>query len=441
MLFGQCFASKAPPLEFLNSWLALYGLPTMTPDCYVRFDLGGELGRCNDVVQLFTNAGYHVKLTAPDSSHQNGPGEWPHRTIADGICMMLAGAALAPKFWPYAFHHFLRIYNCTPHGSNSVSPYEICSQKKPDLSSLRVFGCRVFALPACPRRPDKLTSDARTGIFLGFLKTFKNIMYYDVDTETVKTAQHVVFDETMVDHPSPPPNAQLLSRASPSDAVPATLSDAISFSDIDFSYSPFVDTSLMTLRVDYKSDVSFGFNVSLCSILRRAFISEIVRSPVPRLSLRSFRTKYLGAYVVSINDTLIFHPCDVDQVLTSLRSLAHPPLEVPLLLAPERRTAITGTTNPPPLHLCCVDIRRIMKLCPPNSPLLLVSRLVTTPMTAEERALPKLTRHCLKKLSNWHVWKEAFYKQLDSHHRDGALGSPVLIADLIKQLGSRTRLL
>jgi hypothetical protein len=27
MLFGQCFASKAPPLEFLNSWLALYGLP------------------------------------------------------------------------------------------------------------------------------------------------------------------------------------------------------------------------------------------------------------------------------------------------------------------------------------------------------------------------------------------------------------------------------
>jgi hypothetical protein len=69
MLFGQCFSSKAPPLEFLNSWLALYGLPTATPDCYVRFDLGGELGRCDDVVKLFTHAGYIVEPTAPDSSH------------------------------------------------------------------------------------------------------------------------------------------------------------------------------------------------------------------------------------------------------------------------------------------------------------------------------------------------------------------------------------
>jgi hypothetical protein len=154
MLFGQCFASKAPPLEFLNFWLALYGLPTSTPDCYVCFDLGGELGHCDDVVRLFTTAGYHVEPTAPDSSHQNGPSEQPHHTIADGIRMMLAGAALAPKFWPHTFHHFLRIYNCTPHGANSASPYEICSQKKPDLSSLCVFGCRVFALPARPHHPN-----------------------------------------------------------------------------------------------------------------------------------------------------------------------------------------------------------------------------------------------------------------------------------------------
>jgi hypothetical protein len=207
MLFGRCFASKAPPIDFLNTWLALYGLPTSTADCYVRFDLGGELGRCDEVNTLFTGAGYHVEPTAPDSSHQNGPGERPHRTIADAIRTMLAGASLPPKFWPYAFHHFLLLYNVTPHGSRLSSPFELCSGKKPDLRHLRVFGCRVYALPARPRRPDKLTSDARTGIFLGFAKTFKNIFYFDTSTETVKTAQHVVFDEAMIDHPSPPPNA------------------------------------------------------------------------------------------------------------------------------------------------------------------------------------------------------------------------------------------
>jgi len=42
------------------------------------FDLGGELGCCINVVKLFQQAGYVVKPTAPDSLHQNGPGEHPH---------------------------------------------------------------------------------------------------------------------------------------------------------------------------------------------------------------------------------------------------------------------------------------------------------------------------------------------------------------------------
>jgi hypothetical protein len=346
-----------------------------------------------------------------------------------------------PSHRSYAFHHFLRIYNVTPHGTNTSSPFEICSGTKPDLSALRVFGCRVFALPARPRRPDKLLSDARTGIFLGFAKTFKNIMYFDTDTETIKTAQHVVFDETMLDHPSPPPNARLLALSSPSDPVPASLSDAITFHDIDFCFSPFTNTSLMSITVDYASNFSFGFSVSNCSILQCAFISEIHRSPVPRLSLRSFRTKYLGAYVISIHGHQVFYPRDVDHVLDSLRALAHPPPNVDLILAPERRTDVNGPSQQPPLHLRRIDIHRISFICPPHFPLLHVSRLVTTPMTDAERALPKLTRHRLKLLDNWDVWDAAFDKQLDSHHRDGALGQPISIADLIRQHGSRPPLL
>jgi hypothetical protein len=151
MLFGQCFQSKAPPILFLTQWLSTYGLTNGTPDRYVRFDLGGELGRCREVTELFANAGYIVEATAPDSSHQNGPGERPHRTIANAICTMLAGAALPNKFWPYAFHHFLQIYNVTVHGDKKALPFELCSGRKPDLSLLRVFGCRVYALPTRPR--------------------------------------------------------------------------------------------------------------------------------------------------------------------------------------------------------------------------------------------------------------------------------------------------
>jgi hypothetical protein len=62
-------------------------------------------------------------------------------------------------------------------------------------------------------------------------------------------------------------------------------------------------------------------------------------------------------------------------------------------------------------------------------------------MTDEEKQLPKLTRARLKRLSNWAEWDAAFDKQLDSHHRDGALGKPVKISDLAKQLGCRPKLL
>jgi hypothetical protein len=103
-LYGETFSSKAPPLEFLNRWLAQHGCPKEVPDKYVRFDLGGELGRSPDVVRLFEQAGYSVEPTAPASSSSNGSAERPHQTIADAIRCMLAGAGLSAKFWPYAFH-------------------------------------------------------------------------------------------------------------------------------------------------------------------------------------------------------------------------------------------------------------------------------------------------------------------------------------------------
>jgi len=85
MLHGAVFCSKAPPLDFLNTWLAWYGLPNTVSDKYVRFDLGGELGWCTEVVELFHLAGYAIETTAPDSSHHNGPGKHPHCSIAEGL--------------------------------------------------------------------------------------------------------------------------------------------------------------------------------------------------------------------------------------------------------------------------------------------------------------------------------------------------------------------
>jgi len=126
-----------PPITFLNTWLAQYGLANSDADKYICFDLGGELGHCMDIVELFQHAGYAMEPTAPDSSHQNDPGE---HSIAEGLWAMLGGSALEPKFWPYAFEHYLHLYNVTIHHSQQASPYTICMGNKPNLSLLWTFG-------------------------------------------------------------------------------------------------------------------------------------------------------------------------------------------------------------------------------------------------------------------------------------------------------------
>jgi len=122
---------------------------------------------------------------------------------------MLGGAALESKFWPYAFEHYLRLYNVMAHHSQHASPYTICTGKKPNLGLLHTFGCHIYALPPC-QRSAKLVTDTRTGIFLGYTSTMKNVHYYDISSGQVKTAQHVSFDEAMHDLNDKPPNACLL---------------------------------------------------------------------------------------------------------------------------------------------------------------------------------------------------------------------------------------
>ena len=127
-MYGRCFPSKSPPVDYLNEWLAQHGLSNNVKGKYVQFDLGGKLGKSTNIRTLFKKAGYKCKPTAPDLSHQNGPGERPHHTIGDGIRAMLTGTGLPPKFWPYMFIHFLRIYNITLHGENANSPLQICTR-------------------------------------------------------------------------------------------------------------------------------------------------------------------------------------------------------------------------------------------------------------------------------------------------------------------------
>jgi hypothetical protein len=485
-LYGQTLCSKAPPIDFINRWLAKHGCSKDTPDKYVRMDLGGELGRCREIRSLFEEAGYAVEPTAADSSHQSGPGERPHRTIKDALRTILAGAALDPKFWPYAFHHYLRLYNLTSHGDRSQSCFEICTGQLPNLKPLRTFGCRVYALPARAHRPASLIHDARIGIFLGFTKTFKNIFYFDLSTGKVKEAQHVAFDEGFsgVADADAPPHARILRAAGLVPHGSPTSDDRLDLDIADINLevdaNPFL--SIDELHVPFKptADHPLGLTFNRCGKLLRAYVSGI-HSPAERFNLRTFRRKFLGSYVVSIDDTPVFSLADTHAVLDRLQSLETPPKSIRIVLAPERKE-LASDSRSPPLHLQLSSLRHIAALnAVPGEgfakasaysaaltakaasysdshvaaavhrvdgptlassddldpalasliPLdddptpLSLHRLQTSHMTEEERALSRLTRRNLLKLSNWTTWDESFDSQLDAQAKCGALGEPI----------------
>jgi hypothetical protein len=337
-LYGKAFRTKAPPIEWLNQWLALRAPPC--PNKYVRFDQGGELARCSAVLDLFCNAGYSIEITGAGNSAQNGPVERPHQTIADGIRALLIGANLSPKFWPYAFRHFLRLYNMTPHAGRAITPFQICFDQVPDLSRLRTFGCRVYVRPPGTRTA-KLAPHVDRGIFLGYEQTLKNIVYFDLATNTVKVNTHAQFDEGMNDVPTLPPNAEYLNRVQ-KDLLPVE-STHIPSLDLDATTNPFSVLADETVPITCDHP-TFGFELFTCNHRHRVTISDITRNTTAA-GIRNGRRRYTGAFLVAINGTPVFSLADATAAFRTIRD-APDTLDLVVTLSPECQPSLRDLREP-----------------------------------------------------------------------------------------------
>ena len=291
------------------------------PKCsgkYVYLDQGGELYRNPKVVALFKRFGYTVRPTGADSSNQNGPVERAHLTVANAIRALLLGASLPAKFWPYAFHHWLRITRSLPSRDQDVAPYTVTTGKTDDLSKLRTFGCRVWVRPPGRRRA-KLVPNSRKGLFLGLLpNTDKNIIWYDVETGRVKVAKHARFDEGMNDLPVDgiPPNVIHLQRTQDGAPLPAEPHES-SIDAFEFSANPFAHTLTRHMKVRCKSP-TFGLVIHTDEVNNRAFVKDIKKgSSASQLfsTHKSTCNKICGAYIIGVNDHPVFTKEDVISAL------------------------------------------------------------------------------------------------------------------------------
>ena len=211
-LKGVTCSSKAPPLTWLNRHLAKIR-PKHVEGCFALMDQGSELGRSDEIRKLLELHGYALRTSAPDMHNQTGQVERPVQTVSGGIRSMLHAAKIEVKYWPYAYYHFELIYNTVPRGTRPETPFQIATGKRPDLSKLRTWGCRVYVRPS-QQRASKLENHCNIGTFLGYTATMSQIHYLDHRTKRIKTSAHVRFDEGVNGVRDLPPNAIMLRQAS-----------------------------------------------------------------------------------------------------------------------------------------------------------------------------------------------------------------------------------
>ena len=382
--------------------------------------------------------------------------ERPHRIIADAVRTMLHSAGMPAKFWPYALQHFVVLANCVPRGDRKLPPITICTGKRPNFKLLRIWGCRIYALPP-GNRPAKLDVHARQGVFLGYKDTFHHALYYDFDSHQVKTSRHVAFDESKGYHRDPPPFVDALRHAGLSSlSQPSGFDDTVRLADeredvLDVSLSPFLETHTAPFTFDPGGHPK-SFDLGTCPTFNRVFAHSFRR--------KDLQAKYGGAYILAINGKPVFTASDIADALRLHNKAPSAPLDI--TFAVDTKASLSRHRPAPPLHLRPLDLRRISALLavsgegissrayrnqvrelaatplpaasPPDpqdlsqhtpSELLDLRRLQNEHMTAEEKQLRSFSRNNLMRLSNWLEWRDADDKQLDSHYEAGAIGKAV----------------
>ncbi|PPQ83175.1 hypothetical protein CVT26_015506, partial [Gymnopilus dilepis] len=94
--------------------------------------------------------GIAVQMTVPYAHPQNGKIKRYIRTLEDGALTLLAESGLPMSFWLDAVMSYQYVRNRLPTSTlpTNITPYEVISGRKPDVSHFRVWGCQCFvAIP------------------------------------------------------------------------------------------------------------------------------------------------------------------------------------------------------------------------------------------------------------------------------------------------------
>ena len=160
----------------------------------IRTDNGTEFVN-QQLTQFYESMGITHQKSVPRTPQQNGVVERRNRTLVEAARTMLIYSKAPMFLWAEAIATACYTQNRSLiHTLHNKTPYELVHDRKPDLSSLRVFGALCYPTNDSEDL-GKLKAKADVGFFLGYSSDRKGYRIYNKRTRKVMETIHVTFDE------------------------------------------------------------------------------------------------------------------------------------------------------------------------------------------------------------------------------------------------------
>ncbi|BCR88813.1 uncharacterized protein ACHE_50011A [Aspergillus chevalieri] len=138
--------------------------------------------------------GIQLEFTEPYTPPQNGVAERFNRFILEVTRALLFNSGISKRYWKYAVvtANYLRNRTTGAKGSGGKTPYELWHGYEPDLTHLRIWGCRVLYHQ---RSNDKLESRVMEGTFLLYGKSDKQYAVLPKGADEIRLVTNPKFRE------------------------------------------------------------------------------------------------------------------------------------------------------------------------------------------------------------------------------------------------------
>ena len=191
----KCIAAKSDVPTVLPSMIQLLETQSGRRVQRLRSDRGGEYVN-KALAEYASSKGILMELTAGYSPESNGAAERLNRTLIERTRAMLMDAGLPLALWGEAVIAACHVRNRSPvAGTRAGTPWGMFFGAVPDVSHLRVYGCKVLChVPSVLRK--KFDSVSYSGVLVGYGGGGHRVL---VDgTRKVKVCRDAVFLEEPV---------------------------------------------------------------------------------------------------------------------------------------------------------------------------------------------------------------------------------------------------